>query len=45
MDIHGRKTGGRQKATPNKPKKELLSAIQERWPEYHPVLAAARQTR
>ena len=39
MDAHGNKTGGRQRGTPNKPKKELLDTIQDRWPDYHPVLA------
>lgn len=37
----GRKTGGRQKGTPNKPKQELLAKIQEQYPGYHPVMAMA----
>ncbi len=37
----GRKTGGRQKGTPNKDKKELLDQLAERFPDYHPVLAMA----
>lgn len=41
MDAHGRKTGGRQKGTPNKNKQALLEAIQEKYPGYHPVLAMA----
>lgn len=41
MDADGNKTGGRQKGTPNKNKQALLEAIQDRFPEYHPVLAMA----
>jgi len=37
----GRKTGGRQKGTPNKDKKELLDQMAEKFPDYHPVLAMA----
>ena len=35
----GRKTGGRRKGTPNKAKAELLAMIQDKYPDYHPVLA------
>jgi hypothetical protein len=41
MDANGNKTGGRQKGTPNKAKQALLEAIQQRFPDYHPVLAMA----
>lgn len=39
----GRKTGGRQKGTPNKDKAELLALIQEAVgdKDYHPVVAMA----
>jgi len=33
------KTGGRKKGTPNKEKQELLDMIQEKFPDYHPLLA------
>ena len=35
----GQKTGGRQKGTPNKSRAALLEAINEKYPDYHPVLA------
>jgi hypothetical protein len=41
MDALGNKTGGRQKGTPNRAKQALLAAIQDKFPEYHPVLAMA----
>lgn len=37
----GRKTGGRQKGTPNKEKAGLLAMLSERFPGYHPVMAMA----
>ncbi|MEW8074140.1 MAG: hypothetical protein AB2826_27410 [Candidatus Thiodiazotropha sp.] len=37
----GRKTGGREKGTPNKDKQELIDALKEKWPDYHPVIAMA----
>jgi hypothetical protein len=37
----GRKTGGRQKGTPNKDKGALLATIREKYPDYHPILAMA----
>ena len=37
----GRKTGGRKKGTPNKPKQALIEAIQAKFPNYHPVMAMA----
>lgn len=37
----GSKTGGRQKGTPNQDKKELIDMIQEKYPDYHPLLALA----
>ena len=41
MNTTGKKFGGRQKGTRNKPKTALLEAIQELYPDYHPVLAMA----
>ena len=38
----GRKTGGRKKGTPNKSKAGLIAAINEAYPDYHPVLAMVR---
>lgn len=35
------KTGGRQKGTVNKDKQELIDMIQEKYPDYHPLLALA----
>ena len=32
---------GRPKGVPNKPKRALLIALQQRHPDYHPVLAMA----
>ena len=36
------KTGGRQRGVLNKKRQTLLEAIQERFPDYHPVLAMAQ---
>lgn len=33
------KTGGRKKGTPNKDKQDLLDMIQDKFPDYHPLLA------
>lgn len=38
----GEKTGGRQKGTPNKPKRALLALLREKYPNYHPVLEMAK---
>lgn len=35
----GKKTGGRQKGTSNKDKQELIDMIQEKYPDYHPLIA------
>jgi len=40
-DKKGNKTGGRKKGSPNKDKQELIDMIQEKFPEYHPLLAMA----
>ena len=37
----GRKTGGRTKGTANQDKQELIDMIQEKYPDYHPLLALA----
>jgi hypothetical protein len=37
----GVKTGGRKAGTPNKEKRELISLLKERYPDYHPVVAMA----
>lgn len=40
-DKNGNKTGGRQKGSHNKDKQELIDMIQEKFPNYHPLLALA----
>lgn len=37
----GEKTGGRQKGTPNRERRELLELLQEKYPGYDPVIAMA----
>jgi len=41
LNTTGKKHGGRTKGTPNKDKKELIDMIQEKFPDYHPLLALA----
>lgn len=43
MDNRGgaREGAGRQKGKPNKDKRELIDMIQEKYPDYHPLLALA----
>lgn len=37
----GERRGGRQKGTTNKDKQELIDMIQEKFPDYHPLIALA----
>lgn len=37
----GIKTGGREKGTPNRERKDLLEMLSEKYPDYHPVIALA----
>ena len=37
----GEHRGGRKKGTPNQDKQELIDMIQEKFPNYHPLLALA----
>lgn len=37
----GIKTGGREKGTPNRERKDLLEMLSEKYPGYHPVMAMA----
>ena len=38
----GERRGGRQKGTANKDKQELIDMIQDKYPDYHPLLAMAK---
>ena len=35
----GQKTGGREKGTPNKERKELFELLSDKYPDYHPVVS------
>ena len=37
----GEYRGGRSKGTPNRPRKELVALLDERWPGWHPVVQLA----
>ncbi len=37
-----KKSGGRQKGTPNRDRKDLLEMLNEKYPNYHPVIAMVK---